>query len=319
MTGQKILVIKLGALGDFIYALGPMAAIRAHHKDDHITLLTTAPYADLAQQSGYFDEIWIDEKPKVYQIPAWFRLHRTLNAAAFSRVYDLQNNDRTAIYFRLFSPRPEWVGAVEGASHRNASPERSKNHAFLGHAATLRIGGIENVQLDPLDFLKGNTVGYGLKPPYVLLVSGSSPQNPEKRWPVEHFRTLAAKLIRHGYQPVLLGTKDEAEITARIARGLDVLDLTGKTKFFDLPELARGAVAAIGNDTGPMHICAVTGLPVVMVFCTKASTPKKHGPPVAKAACLAAEQIEDIKVQDVFDAFQAMLDLSGDARAINAD
>ena len=41
---QRILVIKLGALGDFIYALGPMAAIRRHHKDARITLLTTAPF-----------------------------------------------------------------------------------------------------------------------------------------------------------------------------------------------------------------------------------------------------------------------------------
>ena len=54
-----ILVIKLAALGDFVQALGPCAAIRQHHKDARITLLTTAPFEDLARQSGYFDEVWL--------------------------------------------------------------------------------------------------------------------------------------------------------------------------------------------------------------------------------------------------------------------
>src|SRR6266568_4059670 len=45
----RILVIKLGALGDFVQALGPAAAIRAHHPEAAITLLTTAPFAELAR------------------------------------------------------------------------------------------------------------------------------------------------------------------------------------------------------------------------------------------------------------------------------
>ena len=44
---MNILVIKLGALGDFVQAMGPAAATRAHHRDAEITLLTTAPYAEL--------------------------------------------------------------------------------------------------------------------------------------------------------------------------------------------------------------------------------------------------------------------------------
>jgi len=52
---ERILVIKLGALGDFVQALGPFAAIRAHHPAADIVLLTTRPYADLGRASGYFD------------------------------------------------------------------------------------------------------------------------------------------------------------------------------------------------------------------------------------------------------------------------
>ena len=133
---SNILVIKLSALGDFIQALGPMAAIRKHHKNSKITLLTTAPYKAFAEKCGYFDEIWIDERPGWANITSWINLRKRLNHENFTRVYDLQNNNRTSIYFKLFSKKPEWVGTVKGASHRNHSPQRTAGHAFDGHVQT---------------------------------------------------------------------------------------------------------------------------------------------------------------------------------------
>ena len=47
MSQENILVIKLGALGDFVYAIGPMQAIKKHHKTAKITLLTRLSFADL--------------------------------------------------------------------------------------------------------------------------------------------------------------------------------------------------------------------------------------------------------------------------------
>ncbi len=66
MSDSQILVIKLGALGDFVQALGPMRAIRDHHPDSEITLLTTAPFEDLAWASKTIDQIWIDKRPRFY-------------------------------------------------------------------------------------------------------------------------------------------------------------------------------------------------------------------------------------------------------------
>jgi len=81
-TNEHILVIKLSALGDFIQALGPMRAIRAHHKNAKITLLTTKAFAKFGKDCGYFDEIWIDEKPKWFNILGWSALSRRLNQSA---------------------------------------------------------------------------------------------------------------------------------------------------------------------------------------------------------------------------------------------
>lgn len=304
---EQILVIKLGALGDFIYALGPMKAIRAHHPQARITLLTTAPFAKLGKDCGYFDDVLIDAKPKWYDLSAVIAFARDLNQRKFTRVYDLQNNDRTAFYLHLFSPRPEWVGAARGASHRNTSPERTRGHSYHGHVQTLRLGGVEDVKLDDLSWMTGNLDKFPLRPPYVLLVPGCSPAHPEKRWPVVGYKDIARRLIAEGVQPVLLGTAAEADINAEIAAGLEVLNLTGQTAFYDIPALARGAQAAIGNDTGPAHMIAATGLPLVMLFCSAASTVKKHGPQGARAKTIEAADLTTISADDVWRVYRDAL------------
>ncbi|HOO51099.1 MAG TPA: glycosyltransferase family 9 protein [Alphaproteobacteria bacterium] len=314
---KNILVIKLGALGDFIYSFGAMAAIRRAHPNDHITLLTTKPFVKMAEASHYFDAVHVDDKPKALQIGKWFSLRSWLNRGNFSRVYDLQNNDRTSIYLKLFSDKPEWVGAAKGATHRNDSPERVTGHAFHGHAQTLSLAGINDVEIDPLEWMKSDISTYGLQSPYVVLVAGSSPQHPEKRWPVEYFRTLASKLLRNGYQPVLIGTAAEAEVNQTIARGLEgVVDLTGKTGLFDLPALARGASGAIGNDTGPIHIMCVTGVPSVVLFCSQKSNIKKHGPQGARVVALEENDLSLIKPETVLEKFFAFQDAKESASAL---
>lgn len=306
----KILVIKLGAFGDFIQALGPMAAIRAHHKDAHITLMTTKSFVNFAAECGYFDSVFIDHKPKLFDIRGWMQLCLTLNHSGFERVYDLQNNDRTGFYLKLFSIKnqPEWVGAARGASHRNISKTRTQGHAFEGHVETLKLAGIENIHIDTLDWMQTDLSAFMLKTPYVLLVPGSALNRPEKRWPPEHYARLAKLLAALGYQSVILGTDTEKVIAQTIGAGnSESLDLTGKTSFQHIAALARGAAGAIGNDTGPMHLIAATGCPSLTLF-SKASDPVRHAPRGAQIKILQEDQLESLQPETVlknFTAFQA--------------
>lgn len=275
---KKILVIKLGALGDFIQALGPMAAIRRYHQDDDIILLTTAPFVTLARASGYFDHVWTDERPRWCNPAGWLALMRRLGQGGFARVYDLQNNDRTGLYFRLMRPRPEWVGSARGASHRNDSPQRTAGSAFDGHVQTLARAGIKDIALDRLDWVRGDIARYNIPAPFILLVPGSAPGRPEKRWPAHHFATLARTLYGWGYTPVVIGTLSEREAAAAIGAAVPAaLDLTGETALSDIALLARAAAAAIGNDTGPMHIIGPTGCPSYVLF-SRHSDPQRHAP-----------------------------------------
>src|ERR1700684_4554818 len=75
---EKILVIKLGALGDIVQAMGAAKAIRDFHRGAAIVLLTTRPYADFLRRAPYFDEVWIDERPGWGDPPGLWRLARRL-------------------------------------------------------------------------------------------------------------------------------------------------------------------------------------------------------------------------------------------------
>ncbi len=298
-TPGHILVIKLGALGDFIQALGPMKAIRTHHPQAHITLLTTKPFQALAEKSGYFNAIHLDTRPKFYQLSKWCALRTFLNDGQFTRIYDLQNNDRTGFYFKLLkSPKPDWVGVAKGASHRNTSSERTKGLAFHGHVQTLGLAGINNIEIDPMDWLKGNLSGFGLTLPYILIVPGSAPSRPLKRWP--HYAALCQKITGDGYQPVLIGTQDEADVTAQIKQACpQSLDLTGKTALFDLPDLARGADACVTNDTGPAHMIAPTGCKTLVLF-SDDSNPVRHAPLGPHVKTIQKNDLNDLSPEEVY-------------------
>lgn len=286
---RRVLVIKLGALGDFVQALGPFAAIRRHHAGARITLLTTAPFKELAEASGHFDEVWIDQRPRPWQAKVWLELARRLSAGGFERVYDLQTSDRSAAYFhlmRLMRPlfgggRPEWSGLARGCSHPHANPKRRFMHTIERLAEQLVAAGIRDVPPVDLSWAGADVSRFDLAGDagrYALLVPGSSPHRPEKRWPEDRFAALARGLASQGVTPVLLGAGAESEVNARI-RGLcpDARDLCGETSFIDIVALARGAAGALGNDTGPMHLIAAAGCPTVVLF-SAASDPARCAP-----------------------------------------
>ncbi|MBI1302100.1 MAG: ADP-heptose--LPS heptosyltransferase [Alphaproteobacteria bacterium] len=302
----KILVIKLSALGDFIQAMGPMAAIRRHHPNAHITLMTTASFKEFAQRCGYFDMVMIDQRPKFFNVLGLLSLRKQLLDGRYDRVYDLQNNDRTELYLKLFtgSKKPEWVGAAKGASHRNASQERTQGHALDGHRQTLALAGIKDIDIDKLEWIIEDLAPYNIPDNYALLVPGSAAQHPQKRWPAEKYAAIASSLYNDGITPVLLGTKAEKEVTQTIkSLCKNTIDLTGRTSLFEIAALAHKAKVAIGNDTGPMHIIAATGCPCLVLFSGHSIT-HRHAPKGQRVKVIQKENINDITESAVLSALK---------------
>lgn len=268
-TAFRFLVIKLGALGDFVQALGPFAAIRHHHRDARVTLLTTAPFRDFAQASGYFDDVWDFGRPAAANVVGWLRLRRRLRDGNFARAYDLQTSDRSSFYYRLFWPGlyPEWSGIASGCSHPHANPDRDRMHTVERQAEQLSVAGIAKVPPADLSWADADLGRFRLPERLALLAPGGAAHRPGKRWPVENYGALARALNDRGLTPVLIGAKAEVEIMAAV-RGhcRDAVDLSGHTNLVDLAALGRRAAAAVGNDTGPMHLIAGVGCRSVVLY-----------------------------------------------------
>lgn len=293
---RRILVIRLGALGDFFLSLSAFAAIRAHETDAEITLLTTAPFAEIARQSPWFDRVSVDRRPAVYDVPGLLRLRGQLRG--FDFIYDLQTSTRSSRYFWL-AGQPQWSGIARGSSHLHANLRRDFMHTRERQADQLAMAGVPAVPPPDLGWLIAMAKPFdGLPPRFALLVPGASPHRQAKRWPVDRYADLAATLSARGIAPVVIGAANEAKLAARIPAAID---LTGQTGLADIAALAVRAEFAVGNDTGPMHVAAAMGCPCVVLFSAESepALTAPRGPSGEWPALVRAPDLGNVTVEQV--------------------
>jgi ADP-heptose:LPS heptosyltransferase len=286
-TLRRVLVIKLGALGDFMQALGAMRVVRATHPSARITLLTTEPFEAFAKACPYFDIVESDGRPR--DLKGRADLVRRLRSAGYDMVYDFQNNDRTAGYFAAMTgKKPLWSGAAKGASHQHMNPNRAEMHNFDRLSEQLIHAGLgPKPRGDPSGWIIGQDLSpslawvrpafrdpprfkpefFNLYGPYMLLIPGSSAEHQDKRWPLKNFVEIAKWVADAGVTPVVVGGKDEGDIGNQIMRAEPrAKSIVGRTDLFQLATLSERALIAVGGDTGPMHLAAAARCPGVCLF-----------------------------------------------------
>jgi ADP-heptose:LPS heptosyltransferase len=308
---QRILVIKLSALGDFVLALAAMKKIRQAHPKAHISLLTTPPFEGLAKASPYFNAVFTDGRPEGF--PEWVALRKRLRAANYTRVYDLQTSAHSNRIFQILRPNPPpWSGVAFGCSLPHRNPLRNGMHTLERQADQLMYAGVWpdaptepgsapapdlSWVLRPAEGARPPAVGVKAKP-YAMFVPGGSAHRPEKRWPVERYGELARILYARGLDIVIIGGPQEAALAQSIQRQVPrARDLTGRTDFASIAVLGAKAALAVGNDTGPLHLAAAAGAPTVVLF-SSVSDPALSAPR-GKVAVLQAAKLSDLPVAKV--------------------
>jgi ADP-heptose:LPS heptosyltransferase len=322
---KRVLVIKLSALGDFVLALGAMRAIRGHHPKAILTLLTTPPYEELARATGFFQHIETDGRPK--GVKATRELLKRLKSAKYDIVYDLQTSGRTGNYFKAlnlpFSSPPLWSGNVEGAAFYHNTPHRGDLHSIDRLGEQLEIAGLGESDtkdtwppMPDMSFVRrsqGNKPSltpqyFGISGPFALLIPGASAHRSAKRWPVENYGGLARHIADAGVTPVIIGGKSESELAVEINRiEPRCRNIVTRTNLFQIVALAENAQFAVGNDTGPMHMAALSGCPGVALFATSESDPAKASPRGSQIIICEADTLDQLSVRDVWQAVR-MLD-----------
>ncbi|MCH5284486.1 MAG: glycosyltransferase family 9 protein [Akkermansiaceae bacterium] len=264
---ERILIIKHGALGDVVLALGCMQALKRRHPEAHMTLMTMKPFVPIAEQAGVFDAFIVDNRRSFFCLSETRRVLAELVGGRFDLIYNLQYSQRTRHYRRLLrwlAPRGvyRWVDASAGLCH-TITKTRSLGP---GHEA-LEPAELPQVTTD-LRFLHGEGKHFDRLPErYVLLIPGCSPQHPYKRWPVASYREVVRRLAERGIAAVVLGTAAEAaEAEAICAGNPTAVNMVGLTSLLDVPQVALRALAVVGNDTGPSHMAALTGVYTLAIF-----------------------------------------------------
>lgn len=316
---EKILVIKLSALGDFVLALTAMKRIREAHRKAHITLLTTPPFEALAKICPYFNAVETDGRPENFG--QWMALRSRIRNAGYDRVYDLQTSAHSNRIFQALRPKPPaWSGIAFGCALPHKNPLRNSMHTLERQADQLMYAGIwPDAPTEPgsapapdLSWIWKNQpaerpVAGGVKPrPYVMFVPGGSAHRPEKRWPVQKYGELARILYSKGFDIVIIGGPQETPLAHAIQREVPrARDLTGRTDFARIAMLGARAALAVGNDTGPLHLAAAAGAPTVVLF-SSASDPALSAPR-GKVAVLRAERLSDLAVATVAQRGQSLI------------
>ncbi len=145
--------------------------------------------------------------------------------------------------------------------------------------------------------------GIALSKPLVAVHPWTS--NAAKQWALERFRGLIDRIIEGGSREVaVIGGPEHASESSAFKRLSGVHDLTG---FFSLPELAaflQRARVVISNDSGPAHVAAAVGVPVIALFGTQdaATGPARWGPWGAKHTVIWKKSMDEIAVDEVFEA-----------------
>jgi lipopolysaccharide heptosyltransferase I len=339
----QVLIVRLSALGDIVHALPVLAAIRRQYPGSQVDWLVEEAYAPvLGLVSGLRRRIVVRARASAEDEHAitFGGMFGYLQAVTFLRrqrydvVLDLQGLIKSAVWARLSGAtrvigfHRDHVRETQAAalySEEIVPPLNAhvihKNLALasaLGASASTPELPLEPVAAAPTREAITRAGGAGH---YIVLNPGAA--WPNKRWPADRFGELAASLAsRHGLGSIVTWGPSEHELADSVLRASDgAAHLAPPTSIADLAVLLRDAALVVSGDTGPLHIAAAMGAPVVGLY--GPTWPERNGPwdPADevisrahvcvchhKRRCLRGRPcIDDIEVSDVLAAAERRL------------
>jgi heptosyltransferase I len=271
---SRLLVVRLGSLGDLIHTLPAVSAIRRAHPDAEIDWLVDAAHRGLLDLVPILTSVITLN----HATPAgWLEARTTLRAREYAVALDFQGLIKSAALTWLSGARRkigfgrdalrEPIAASFYSEHVDVDDSRHVIEKNLHLAATV---GADTARIDfPLAVVESRaleelrTQGLG---PFALLNCGAA--WPNKRWPAERFGGVAKWLNEtHQLRSVVLWGPGEESLAAQAVAASDGAAVAAPaTSLEDLVAMARAARLMVSGDTGPTHIAAALGTPVVALF-----------------------------------------------------
>jgi lipopolysaccharide heptosyltransferase I len=287
-TLKNILIIKPSSLGDIVLALPALAALRKSFPDAEISWLIRPEFAPLLQNHPHltrtipFDRKFLGKAWfNPYALGALLALIRRLRRSKFDAVFDFQGLFRTASLGWLSGCKKRFgmTNARELANvfytHR-IPQDRECIHLVDYYLKMVTTAGASCINAefvlpqDPAaaDSVKKLLANYRVPlDSYAVFVPGSTRHH--KCWPLERFAALAQKMSpAFNLSVVATGTASEQGLIdgLKALAAVPIVNLAGKTSLSELTALLKSARMVVTNDTGPGHIAAALGVPVVLIF-----------------------------------------------------
>lgn len=289
-TPGNILIIDFGQMGDVIASLPALRAVREKYPQSRITVATGKSCAAVVELSGYADEIMPVDRVALRDDVKLFSLFRigqfalAVRRQGFDFVIDLHSLSETNILgylsgapHRLYSRRPG--RSLDFLSNFRPPPpvDDPRKHITDRYLEVLLPLGIKNADRVPrltprpdderavAQVFRKEKVEPA-NAPLVGLFPGAG--HPSRRWPLERFAELADMLARNdGLRTLVFAGPEERElvreIRASFPRSTVVFDR------FTVPQLVAALARLsvfVSNDTGPVHLAAAVGTPVVVIY-----------------------------------------------------
>ena len=259
---KKILVFSFSFIGDAVLSTAVIQPLRAHFPNAHITFLVGPSAFDLLANDPQVDTAFVyDNRGEHVGLRGRLKLIRMLRSEKFDIVVNL---------------RDSFVARCIGSEHWGLVRGDRERHAVTRYLEVLSKQGIDITDAQPrLQLTKAERARAsrflaeaGVKSEKLLIGIHPGGNWEYKLWSAEKYAQLATTLSKEKNGSILLfAGPNERKLQAQVAGSMDTSPILVKTE--NLREVAALIAACdvyIGNDTGPMHIAAAVGTPVVALF-----------------------------------------------------
>jgi heptosyltransferase-1 len=280
---QRLLIVRLGSLGDIVHTLPAVAALRHTFPDARIDWVVEAAHRELLDLVPVLSSVVTLQSRTT---GAWLRLRQQLKAARYDLALDFQGLVKSALLARL-SGATRVVGFARADLREPAAAVFYTTRVRAGAAhvidKNLALAASVGAASGPAEFPIATAASaitdwlgtHGLDR-FVLINGGAA--WPNKRWPPRRFGETAKWLSEvQRLRSVVVWGPQEQGLAADIAEASGGAALVAPaTRLPDLIALARAARLMISGDTGPTHVAAAVGTPIVALF--GPTDPARNGP-----------------------------------------
>lgn len=315
----RILVVRLSALGDIVFAVPAVAALRERFPDAKIDWLVEDRFEGLVRSLPLIDEVLTFPRRRWKEAGFARGLGvmaghvRHLRARVpYDAILDFQGNLKSTAQLRFVRGELK-IGFDKGVSKEGAARQYDLKVADPGRVSRARrdLALVQRLlshhRLEPFDDSMPKVAPWPLRSAavrdiaaaissdhddFVLLHHGFTEYGRDKEWPIEHWAELCKRLHAAGQQPRLLWTPAERERAEQILAAAEgTAGLAPETASLDhLMALLDASQLVIGTDSGPVHLAALRGSKVLCLF--GPTDPVRFVPPGPRVTAIAARGTE---------------------------